>query len=188
MRSPQNLVGVLLLAALAAAPLSAQMAAPTRDGRHDFDFLNGRWTLHLKRMLHPLTGDTTWVEYDGTAQARSIMGGLGQIDEFDANDPTTHQHLAGLTLRLYNTKTGEWSLYYANAANGKVSLPPTVGHFTNGRGEFYDHEEYNGRPIIVRFIWSDITPQSARFEQAFSADGGKTWETNWIYTCQRVGG
>lgn len=173
---------------LSAAPLAAQMAQQPRDGRHDFDFLNGEWTLHLKRMLHPLTGDTTWVEYDGTAHARSIMEGLGQLDEFEANDPVTHQHLAGLTLRLYNTTTGEWSLYYANAANGKVSLPPTVGQFSNGRGEFYDHENYHGRPIIVRYIWSDITPRSARFEQAFSTDGGKTWETNWIYTCERVDG
>lgn len=160
--------------------------AVQRDGQRDFDFLNGTWKVHLKRLLHPLTGSTTWVEYEGTATARPLMDGRAQIDEFDAEDPKTHSHIGGMTLRLYNPESHEWSLYYVNARTGTLGLPPTVGHFTDGRGEFYDRETFEGKPIIVRYQWSDITPTSAHFEQAFSADDGKTWEVNWIYTCERV--
>jgi hypothetical protein len=106
------------------------------------------------------------------------------MDEFVVDAPSGR--IYGTTVRLYNQKTGEWSLYWANASNGEFSMPPTVGHFTNGRGEFFDKEEYNGKPIIVRYVWSNITSNSARWEQAFSADGGKTWETNWITENTRV--
>lgn len=172
--------------AMTPAPTGSHDHAVLRDGQRDFDFLNGTWKVHLKRLLHPLTGSTTWVQYYGTATARPLMGGRAQIDEFDAEDPKTHSHIGGMTLRLYDPESHEWSLYYINARTGTLGLPPTVGHFHDGRGEFYDRETFQGKPIIVRYVWSDITQTSAHFEQAFSADDGKTWETNWIYTCERV--
>ena len=167
----------------------AQAVSPTkeaskdgalRDGQHDFDFAIGNWKFHLKKLEHPLTGSTTWVELDGTSSCRKIWDGRANIDEVEVNNPEKHLHIQGLTLRLYNPESHQWSLYWANAAKGALGLPPVIGQFKNGRGEFYDQEDFNGRAIFVRYVWSDITPTSAHFEQAFSTDGGKTWEINWI--------
>jgi hypothetical protein len=102
------------------------------------------------------------------------------MDEFTVEDPVTKTRIDALTVRLYDKAHDQWSIYWANATKGAFSLPPTVGRWTNGRGEFYDHEEIGGRWVLVRYVWSDVTPTSAHFEQAFSIDGGKTWEANWI--------
>jgi hypothetical protein len=158
-----------------------------RDGQHDFDFIIGTWNVKLSRLTRPLTGSTEWVEYEGTSNARPLWDGRANIDEFRVHSPATGARLDGLTLRLYNAATSEWSLYWANANNGDLSLPPTVGRFTDGgHGEFYDEEDLDGRPIRVRYLWSDITPTSAHFEQSFSADGGTTWEPNWVSTMTRI--
>jgi hypothetical protein len=181
-----SLVALILLVA---PPLvSAQTAAaPTQhDGQHDFDFVIGSWKVHLKKLVKPLTGSTTWIEYDGTSMGRKVWDGKANIDEFHVEDPQAHTRVDGMTLRLYNPETHQWSLYWANAKNAVLAMPPTVGHFENGRGEFYDEEEWEGRKIVVRYVWSDITATSAKFEQAFSVDGGKTWEPNWIATQTRV--
>ncbi len=156
-----------------------------RDGQHDFDFLLGTWKYHLSRLVNPLSGSTTWVEFEGTGTCRPIWGGLAQIDELEAEGPAGH--VQGLTLRLYNPQSHQWNLNWANIKDGTLG-PPTIGSFNakNGRGEFYDQETFNGRSILVRYVWSDITPTSAHFEQSFSDDGGKTWETNWITTQVRV--
>ena len=139
----------------------------------------------LKRLEKPLTGSTTWVEFEGTQITRPFWNGLANMDEFVVENPTTH--IRGLTLRLYNPKTKEWSLYWANANAGVMAMPPTVGRFDGkGRGEFYDREDWNGRPIIVRYVWSGITKTTAHFEQSFSADDGKTWEVNWISDLSRL--
>jgi hypothetical protein len=158
---------------------ASQNGASLRDGRHDFDFALGGWKFHLKKLEHPLTGSNTWIELDGHSNCRKIWDGanLDQVEVYSADRKT---HIQGLTLRLYNPESHQWSLYWGNAAKGALSLPAVVGEFKNGRGEFYDQEDYNGRMILVRYAWSDITPTSAHFEQAFSTDGGKTWETNWI--------
>ena len=157
-----------------------------RDGQHDFDFLHGRWQVALRRLTKPLSGSTEWVEYEGTSDCRPIWDGRANVDEFRVHSAATGATLDGLTLRLYNPETREWSLYWANAANGALSLPPTVGRFSGDRGEFFDREDFGGRPIIVRYRWSDITTTSAHFEQAFSTDDGATWEPNWISTMTRV--
>jgi hypothetical protein len=171
----------------AAPPALARGAAPPRDGQHDFDFLYGSWKVHLKRLVKPLTGSTAWIEFDGTAHCQPVWGGKSNLDTLEADDAKTNTHIEGLTLRIYNPASHQWSLYWANAKNGVLGLPATVGGFDgNGRGEFYDQEEYEGRMIFVRYVWSNITPTSAHFEQSFSADGGKTWEVNWIYDCTRV--
>ena len=103
--------------------------------------------------------------------------------ELEVDGPTGH--IQGLSLRLYNPQSRQWSLNFASSSGGTLSVP-TIGEFKNGRGEFYDQESFNGRTILVRNVFSDITPNSYRFEQAFSDDGGKTWEVNWIAIDTRV--
>jgi hypothetical protein len=158
-------------------------AAEGRDGQHDFDFLFGSWNVHNRRLLHPLTGSNTWVEFDGTAIDRPVWDGRANLEEFEADSHSGH--IEGMTVRTYNTKSHQWSIYWANQSSGSFSLPATVGQFKDGRGEFYDQEDYNGKNIFVRYTWFS-SPESPRWEQAFSADGGKTWETNWTWTLSRV--
>jgi|SRR5215813_956391 len=154
-----------------------------RDGQHDFDFEVGTWTTQLKRLLRPLTGSNTWVEYDGTTVVQKIWNGRANLAELVADGRSGH--IEALSLRLYNPESSQWSLNFANGQSGTLSQP-TIGGFKNGRGEFYDQEMFNGRAVFVRFVVSDITPNSCRFEQAFSDDGGKTWEVNWIAIDTRV--
>jgi hypothetical protein len=172
----------------AAAPSAQQSSkAPTgstgRDGQHDIHFELGSWNIHLKRLVNPLSGSSTRVEFDGTTVTRKVWNGRAQIEEFETDGAAGH--VEGLTLRLYNPKSRQWSLFWANGKDGILGQP-TIGEFKNGVGEFYDQEPLNGRAILVRFIWSRITPNSARFEQSFSEDGGKTWEVNWITDQTRV--
>ena len=153
------------------------------DGRHDFDFEIGTWKTHLRRLVHPLTGSTTWVEYQGTTVVRKVWNGRANLVELTADGSAGH--IEALSLRLYNPQSNQWSLNFASSNSGTLSQP-TIGEFRNGRGEFYDQEAVNGRAIYVRFVISDITPESCHFEQSFSDDGGKTWEVNWIATDTRV--
>ena len=159
-------------------------AKPERpDGQRDFDFHIGSWKTHLRRLQKPLTGSTTWVEYDGTTEVRKVWNGAANLVELDVQGPAGR--IEGLNLRLYNPESRQWSLNFASRRGGTMT-PPTIGEFQNGRGEFYSHEDLDGRAIFARFVISDITPNSCHFEQAFSADGGKTWEVNWIATDTRV--
>ena len=167
----------------AAAKAGLQETATQRDGQHDFDFWFGSWKVHNRRLVHPLTGSNEWVEFDGTVVARPVWGGRANADEFEADSPSGH--IEGMTVRTYDPKSRQWSIYWANATKG-VLEKPMIGQFKNGRGEFFDQEEFAGKTIFVRFVWSDIKPNSCRWEQAFSNDGGKTWETNWIMTFTRV--
>ena len=158
-------------------------AAEQRDGQHAFDFEMGTWKTHLKRLVHPLTGSTTWVECDGTTVVRKVWGGKANLVELEADCPGGN--FEGLSLRLYNPQSRQWSLNFSNAKDGSLSQP-TIGEFKNGRGEFFDQERLNGRVILVRLVISDITLNSCRFEQSFSDDGGKTWEVNWIAVDTRM--
>jgi hypothetical protein len=164
---------------------AGQSKTVERDGQHDFDFEIGSWKTHVRRLVHPLTGSTTWVEYEGTTVVRKIWNGRANLLELEADGPAGH--FEGMNLRLYNPQSHQWSLNFANSNSGTLSQP-TVGEFKNGRGEFYDQETLNGRAIFVRFVISDITTDSCRFEQAFSDDGGKTWEVNWIAIDTRLKG
>jgi hypothetical protein len=185
------LIGVLICGAgiqaeagpaRATTPAADQGAQP-RDGQHDFDFHIGNWKTHLKRLSHPLTGSTTWVEYDGTTIVSKVWDGRANLVELELDGPAGH--IEGLGLRLYQPQSHQWSLNFANSAVGTLGVP-TVGEFRNGRGEFYDQETFNGRVILVRNMWTDITANSCHFEQAFSDDGGKTWEVNWIASDTRM--
>jgi hypothetical protein len=171
--------------AMATPPMAASAQTPApRDARHDFDFEFGSWTTHLSRRLKPLTGSTTWVEYDGTSVVRKVWNGAANLGELELDGPAGH--IEGLSLRLYNPESGQWGISFANSAGGTLG-PAMIGGFKDGRGEFYDQEMLNGRSIFVRFIFSDITANTFKLEQAFSDDGGKTWEANWIATFKRVG-
>ena len=174
-----------LAAALLICSFTPALAdAPPRDGSRDFDFEVGTWKTHVKRLVHPLTGSTTWVEMEGVSVVRPVWGGRANLLELEADGPSGH--FQGLSLRLYNPETRLWSLNFASASNGTLTIP-AVGQFKDGRGEFYNKETLNGRPILVRFVISDITPTSCHFEQAFSGDEGKTWEVNWVATDTRIG-
>lgn len=166
-----------------AARAKIQETAAQRDGQHDFDFEIGTWKTHLRRLLHPLTGSTTWVEYEGTSVVRKVWNGRANLIELEVDGPAGH--IEGLNLRLYNPESHQWSLNFASNSGGTMSQP-TIGEFKNGRGEFFDQEPFNGRAILVRFVISDIKADSCRFEQSFSDDGGKTWEVNWIAIDERV--
>jgi hypothetical protein len=133
--------------------------------------------------MNPLTGSTTWVEYDGTTVVNKVWHGRAKLVELEVDGPTNH--IEALSLRLYNPESHQWSLNFASSNGGTLSQP-TIGQFKNGRGEFFDQEPLNGRAIYVRFVISDITPNSCRFEQSFSDDGGKSWEVNWITDQTRV--
>jgi len=159
--------------------VSAQ-AAPPRDGAHDFDFLIGNWKAHVRRLPDRLVGSTTWVEYDGISNHKKILDSNANFEEFEVDNPEKHLHIKGQTLRLYNPDSHQWSIYTLDLDKGALNLPPVVGQFTDNRGEFYDQEQYKGGSILVRYVWLNISPKSARMEQSFSPDGGKTWETNWI--------
>lgn len=165
---------------------NATASAPTvRDGQHDFDFDIGTWKTHVRRLQHPLTGSTSWAQYEGTTVVSNIWNGRANLAELEADGPAGH--LEVLSLRLYDPQSHQWSLNTASSSSGTISVP-TIGEFKNGRGEFFDTEPFNGRNILVRNVWSDITQDSCRFEQSFSSDGGKTWEVNWIATDTRITG
>ncbi|MFI7126788.1 hypothetical protein ACIBQ1_13925 [Nonomuraea sp. NPDC050153] len=141
-----------------------------------FDFFVGTWTSKQRRLREVLAGGDDWYEFTGMSRCWSVLGGKGNFDE------VTFPELGygGVTLRLYDEARDEWSLYWAGSRTG-LSLPPVVGRFgADGRGVFTADELYDGRPITVRFLWSEITETSCRWEQAFSTDQGATWEANWI--------
>ena len=148
---------------------------------NDFDFLIGSWTI-VNRQLKTLFADSDdWEVYPSTSICQPIFSGGGNLEEIIF--PTTGAR--GVTLRLFDTERKQWSLYWANSRTG-VLFPPVVGTFTDGRGDFYGDDTHNGAPIKAHFIWSEITPTSARWEQEFSADGGRTWESNWIMEFTRA--
>lgn len=148
------------------------------DGQHDFDFIEGRWKIHLSKLQNPLTGSKQWVEFAGKSVGRKIWGGRANLDEFEVNSPTGP--IEGLTVRLYNPTTHQWRIYWANNKNAAIDPAPQIGEFKNGRGEFYGQDTLNGKLIYVRYVWSNTNTDKPHFEQSFSADGGKTWEVNWI--------
>jgi hypothetical protein len=190
--------GRLLLAAAAilalpgAAPAQSRIqpprpearAAPVlKDGAHDFDFEFGRWKAHIARRLKPLTGSRVWVDYDGISTVRPVWGGRANLGELDVAGSAGR--IQGMSLRLYDAKTRQWKIRWANAADGALG-EPMVGGFAGGRGLFYNQEELDGRAILVRFIFSNFTATSFRIEQAFSDDGGRSWEVNWISEFTRL--
>jgi hypothetical protein len=166
-----------------ASDVQAQQTSKERDGQNDFDWEIGTWKTQLKRLVKPLSGSTTWVEYEGTSVVTKVLDGRANLVELKVAGPAGR--IEGLSLRLYNPSSRQWSLNFANITSGTLT-EPSIGEFKNGRGEFYNQDTFNGRSILVRFVISKINPESWRFEQAFSDNGGKTWEVNWIATDTRM--
>ncbi|WP_260735872.1 DUF1579 domain-containing protein [Tunturiibacter lichenicola] len=163
------------------APMNADAAAV--DGQHDFDFDIGTWKTHSSRLLHPLTGSKEWTDMDGVSVVKKVWDGRANLAEYKADGPAGHVELAGL--RWFNPTTHEWNIDFATPNVGTLGTPG-VGEFKNGRADFYDYELVNGKSVLVRFsIWR-ITDDTAQSEQAFSDDGGKTWEVNWINRYTRI--
>ena len=186
MTSAQLMIaGALICAAVAAAPAAAQSepkaaapAAVQRDGSRDFDWEIGRWTTELRYLPEPLTGSKRWFEYRGTSDVRAVLGGRANLVELSVAGPAGR--IEGASLRLYNPQARQWTLNFANIRNGQLTAPVHGAFDAGGRGLFYGVDTVDGRAVLVRFVISDVTPNSARFEQAYSADAGATWEVNWI--------
>lgn len=154
-----------------------------RATKHDFDFLFGSWNVHNRYLKGRLRHSTEWAEFDARSHVEPLLDGFGHLDRFTAvRDGSPFE---GITLRLFNPATGEWSIHWADTGSARTLLPPMIGRFIGGVGEFYGDETVDGRKVLCRFLWTRPTPNSARWEQALSEDGGKTWETNWIMTFTR---
>jgi hypothetical protein len=165
----------------------AARRSPTESvavGSHGFDFLFGRWKIENRRLRHPLTGSSEWYEFQSTSTEQPLLGGQGSLEQYDAAE-TPAGPIHAIAVRLYNSKSHQWSIYWSKAGTGEFCVP-TVGGFKGGVGLFFDRETYEGRPILVRFTWTHRGSSSCRFEQAFSSDNGKTWEANWIMNFRRI--
>lgn len=151
-------------------------------GYHAFAFQTGDWRVRHRKLKQRLAGSTEWVEFDGTCRAWELLGGEGNVDDHFLDDPAGAYHAA--TFRRTDPASGLWSIWWFDP---RFPLdPPMHGRFENGVGTFFADDQLNGRPIGIRFIWSGITPTAARWEQAFSPDGGRSWETNWIMQFERA--
>jgi hypothetical protein len=156
------------------------------DGRHDFDFEVGSWRAHVRKLMQPLSNSKEWDEFDGTVVTRTLpmLEGWNE-SEMRVDSPRTHRHIELLALRLYNPTSHQWSIY-GSSINTGVFDPPQIGQFNDGHGEFFASDTWQGRAIIIRYMWQAVSREQTHFEQAFSQDGGKTWEINWIYDGTRA--
>jgi len=183
---------VLAVTVGSAAPAAASQDNPPApqaanlSGLHDFDLRVGRWQAHHRRLKERLAGSHEWVEFDGTCIFQQLMGGWANMDD-NVFDMPGGAYYRGVTLRAYDPKTGQWAIWWLDGRNPFGDLdPPVRGRFEDGIGTFYADDTLRGKPIRVRFIWSHISASAAHWEQAFSPDGGKTWETNWITDFRRL--
>jgi hypothetical protein len=151
---------------------------------HDFDFLFGSWRVDNRRLRRRLDNCTDWDEFVSTCRARPILDGRGNMDEFLLDAPEGRVHAA--TVRLFDAAAGEWSIFWTTAGAGRFD-PPMVGRFEGLRGEFYGQERFQGRHVLSRFVWTVESAEACRWEQAYSEDGGRSWETNWVMTFRRQG-
>ena len=198
---PRRLIGVfaglvcagLMLAGWSGAILSSPQNPPhippprvAAGGHvHDFDFLVGRWQVHHRQLNKRLTNGSDWIEFGGTLVSQPMLGGQGNVDDNLINKPSDPYH--AIAIRAFDKKAGRWSIWWLDGRAPSGPLEPAVhGGFKDGVGLFYAEDTLNGHPILVRYTWSEITPQSCKWEQAFSPDNGQTWETNWTMNLTRV--
>ncbi len=178
-----------VMASVAPAQSSQDNSNPAKDanmtGLHDFDFLVGQWQVRHRLLKERLANSHEWIEFEGTLTTRQLMGGRVNMGDNVFNKPGGD--IRGVSLRSYDPKTGEWAVWWLDGRNPSANFdPPIKGHFENGVGTFESDDTLRGKPVRLRVTWSHITSASARWEQALSPDGGKTWETNWISDFQRV--
>jgi hypothetical protein len=148
---------------------------------HDFDFFHGDWQVHNRRRTDFLDPDSDWEEFPATNRCRPLFDGAANVDEIDM----PYLAAKGATLRLFDHERGQWSLNWASSRTGTL-FPPVFGRFDGDRGEFYGDDTHDGKDVRVRFVWSDVSDTGARWEQAFSLDGGGTWLTNWVMEFTRA--
>jgi hypothetical protein len=180
----RTVIAILMLAAANAcgAAAATDNTAAVPNGAHDFDFEYGRWQVH-HRVKRPDSGE--WYEFDGTCSDRALVDGSANVEEHLFHRPTGDSY--GIAMRAYDTKTAQWAIWWVDGRDPHGTLdPPVKGSFVDGVGTFYSDYVDHGKPMRVRYIWSHITPRAARWEQALTGDGGKTWTTNWIMEFQRV--
>jgi hypothetical protein len=179
---------LLLAASLATAPAittqPAQGETAMTDHAHDFDFLVGKWHVRHHRLKARLAGSHEWEDFDGTSQMWMTMDGQGTFDDNYIGIPSGPYRAVGI--RGYDPKTQTWAIWWLDGRNPHTLEKPVIGNFQNGIGIFETDDIQNGKHVIVRFTWSHITHTSAHWEQAFSPDGGKTWEMNWAMELTRV--
>ena len=154
----------------------------TRDGSHDFDFLAGRWYAHSRRLAKAIGcgAPDQWEEFDSVHDGVLLPGGFGVADDYRI---PSRPDFVGLALQLYDPQTRLWQAYWYRLGVLTASL---VGRFDDGVGVFEGPDTHEGSPIRTRYTWSQVTAATARWEQAFSTDGGKTWESNWVMTYSRT--
>jgi hypothetical protein len=149
----------------------------------DFDFLFGRWTVQHRRLKRRLVHSDEWEMFSGTCESRTILLGQANLDENVLESPDGTYH--AVTLRAYDPSTKTWAIWWLDARHPHQLDPPVRGGFESGVGTFFSDDQFENNPIRVRFIWSNIEAKSARWEQAFSENGGLTWETNWVMEFSR---
>jgi hypothetical protein len=164
-------------------PTSRRVTPDPRDGSHDFDFEIGRWKVRNAVLHRTPTGAPAWIRYEGTSVARQVWGGSADLVELESDTPSGHRE--GLVLRLYNPAARQWSVSFASSADGTL-MPPSIGEFRNGRGEFFGQDQVDGRTVLARSVLSNITATSYRLEQAISDDGGRRWRVTSISEHTRV--
>jgi hypothetical protein len=155
--------------------------------RHDFspgfEFLTGTWRVDHRYLARRLNQDRNWLRYEGTCRSWPMMGGQSQVDEYEMNLPGERRR--AMAIRAYDPGERIWSIWWIDSRDGSSAGEPVRGTFVKGVGTFYGDDLHDSRPVRVRFIWSGITATTARWEQAYSADGGRTWETNWTMSFRR---
>ena len=163
----------------------AQNNSRQSEPPRDFDFLIGQWQVHHRRLKERLADSHEWIEFEGTSVVQKVMGGYGTVDDNVVELPSGTYRAAGL--KACDAKSGQWSIWWLDGRMPQGPLdPPVRGSFRDGVGTFYSDETFDDRPIRVRFTWSRITPTTCHWEQAFSTDGGVSWETNWVMDFKRV--
>ncbi|TMQ13171.1 MAG: DUF1579 domain-containing protein [Deltaproteobacteria bacterium] len=153
------------------------MPTQTLAAIDDWRFLYGRWRVHHRRLVARLAGSEEWQEFEGTSEMWPLLGGAGNVDDNVIELPGDPYRAA--SLRSLNPETGQWSIWWLDGRRPGVLDVPVVGSFTDGVGSFLAEDTFDGRPIVIRFLWTRIDTDTPRWEQAFSPDGGDTWETNW---------
>jgi hypothetical protein len=187
-RQAMQISALATLPALLASPASAANAASpkAKDPVHDFDFLIGSWHVAHRRLKQRLLDSQTWEEFDGTCTMGPLLDGSGNVDDNVINLPSGTYR--GVGLRSFDPKTRQWAIWWLDSRNPHMLDVPVVGGFENGVGAFLADDTLRGKPIKVRFRWSDIKRNSCTWEQAFSPDAGANWEVNWIMHFKRTAG
>lgn len=184
--SPTRRDALLAATLIAAAGVATSgEAAPASTGHeHDWDWFIGEWKVRHRYLKSRLDGATEWLEFGGTTSFRTIMGGLANVDDNILMKPDGTYRAA--TVRAFNPKDGQWRIWWLDGRSPTTLDPPVMGGFKDGVGHFFGDDALNGKPIKVRFVWSNISVRTARWEQSFSSDAGTTWEPNWVMEFTRA--